>query len=811
MFKKLIGNFIMKQISIIFLVFNLSIFAQWNAVDVSPMSGSLYSIYMIDSMNVLAGFDGPCIVRSHDGGRTWQIKHNMPSNLRIPVYFVDTLNIFTVDFSTLHKTTDGGASWSEVNLPAGVIRISSHNFVTPETGYLFVDQQTTSGNQHRLLKTTNGGVDWRTLDTTFNDIYGIQFDDVNNGWVFGNSVYRTTDGGATFTVFPTPAGITNVRSVDILGNNIVLGGFRYYSIPPYYNSHIVQTAISSDGGTSWAVKDHGSTVEGFPTKIKFVNPNTVMVLPYKGILYTTDKGLTWSRGNAPENQKEYSDFKVLNGRVYATGKGVNFVVSNPDISTPWDLRLDAAFSQFMAADFTGAGLVVANTYGGRVYISRDKGKKWTLKSSSIDIPTSVFITGDSTVYFTDMYKLYKTEDLFSTIDTIADFGMDLIRNVRVRENGEIWLCRGTSIITSTDNGHTWQTRYTSTGTYRYEDLQIFDDGTVYAVNGEVLKSTDNGNSWVRLNIPLTIANDIDFYNGSNGYIGNKGEAYYRTTDGGMSFQKLVIPGMSAPQKIQCQDSLNFMLSANELYTTYDGGWMWKVNEFSIPVQYKTFKWMYLFDHFDGIVIGDSKGSLFVTSNRGNTPVELSGFSAVSLGNKVALQWTTETETNNMGFEIERRYKHGDWKTIAFSKGSGTSTRRIYYGYDDLEAKAPAILYYRLKQIDYNGEFEYSNEVEVLLGEVPENYSINQNYPNPFNPSTQVSFSLPEENEVVIRVFNAMGELVKEINRGILPHGNFDQDIEMGDSPSGIYFCQVLCTNTISGRTKSLTIKMALMK
>lgn len=101
----------MKQISIIFLVFNLSIFAQWNAVDVSPMSGSLYSIYMIDSMNVLAGFDGPCIVRSHDGGRTWQIKHNMPSNLRIPGYFVDTLNIFTVDFSTLHKTTDGGASW----------------------------------------------------------------------------------------------------------------------------------------------------------------------------------------------------------------------------------------------------------------------------------------------------------------------------------------------------------------------------------------------------------------------------------------------------------------------------------------------------------------------------------------------------------------------------------------------------------------------------------------------------------------------------------------------------------------------------
>ncbi len=85
------------------------------------------------------------------------------------------------------------------------------------------------------------------------------------------------------------------------------------------------------------------------------------------------------------------------------------------------------------------------------------------------------------------------------------------------------------------------------------------------------------------------------------------------------------------------------------------------------------------------------------------------------------------------------------------------------------------------------------------------------YPNPLNPSTKVTFSLPEENKVVIRVFNPMGELVKEIDRGILPHGNFEQDIEMGNQSSGIYFCQVLCTNTVSGRTKSLTIKMALMK
>jgi len=805
---------------ILLFVMSSTLFPQWNHVDVSPLSGSIYEFYMIDSLNIVAGFSGDSqnIIRSRDGGKTWELMYIIPPGYSSQLNFVDSLNIFTSALTgapnRLSKTTDGGASWNDISLPVSVLDVDQVKFVSPAIGYVFVVQQTTAGNKSRVLKTTNGGIEWEVLDTSISKIHWTQFDDPNNGWIFGDNVYRTTDGGASFTIFPTPQGITKVRSADILGNNIVLGGYRDYSIPPYYNSFIIQTALSSDGGSTWNVKDHGDkTVEGYPLKIQFADPNTVVVLRAykKGVLYTNNRGLTWSTGNSPENLYSYTDLQTLGGKVYMSGDGSTFMASGSDILAPWDLRLSAGFTQFKTADFTKAGLAIALTTGGNVYISRDKGENWTKKITSMASPTSVFITGDSTVYFTDMYRLFRTDDFFSTFDTIADFGMDMVRNVRVRGNGEIWLCRGTSIIMSTDNGQTWQTRYTSTGPYWYDDLQIFDDGTIYVVNGEVLKSTDNGNSWVKLNIPIQSATEIEFYDGKNGFIGNRGEAFYRTTDGGMSFQKLLIPGMSAPQKIHCQDSINYMLSANELYSTYDGGWMWKVNEFSTQPFDKTFNWMYLFDYFDGIVIGLSKQRLFVTSNRGNTPVELSLFSALPFGNKVVLQWTTETETNNMGFEIERKYKYGDWKKIAFSKGSGTSIRKIFYGYDDYEPKAPAILYYRLKQIDYNGEFEYSNEVEVLLGEISENYAIQQNYPNPFNPSTKVTFSLPEENKVVIKVFNAMGEQVKEIDRGVLSHGYFEQDFEMGTESSGMYFCQVLCTNTISGRTKSLTVKMVLMK
>jgi hypothetical protein len=151
------------------------------------------------------------------------------------------------------------------------------------------------------------------------------------------------------------------------------------------------------------------------------------------------------------------------------------------------------------------------------------------------------------------------------------------------------------------------------------------------------------------------------------------------------------------------------------------------------------------------------------------------------------------------------------RKLVFQKVTERQHKKSITTFDDLTLSEQGFIYYRLKQIDYNGDFHYSKEVEVIYGEIPENYAIQQNYPNPFNPSTKVTFSLPEENKVVIRVFNAMGELVKEIDKGILSHGYFEQDFEMSNESSGMYFCQVLCTNTISGRTKSLTIKMVLMK
>ncbi|MBK7868625.1 MAG: hypothetical protein IPJ75_17425 [Ignavibacteriales bacterium] len=627
----------MKRLFIILLVFSSVIFSQWDRVDLMPMRGSMQSFYLIDSLNIIASFklNLKKIVRSSDGGRSWKYTHDIPANISAGLHFVDSLNFFAAGNSAnlIAKTSDGGMTWIDLTLPSSVVEVRSFQFVTTSTGYVYVNQGSMSNPKLRLLKTTNGGVEWQTLDTTLGTIYRVQFIDAMDGWLFGNTVYRTTDGGSTFTIFPTPSGIETFSCVDVVGNNIAFAGYRYFFVPPIYSTRLVQTALSTDGGSTWRVKDHGETMEGDPNKIKFIDSNTVVVLrPWfgseisKAVLITTDKGLTWSEGNFPENTYYYYDFRILDGRVYMAGEGATFVASGQVISEPWEIRIATETTSILAADFSESGLVVAISGQPQIYISRDKGNSWFKRFSPVFYPGSVFISNDTTVYVGSGQILYKTDDLFSSIDTIAQFP-GLVQNIQLKNNGDIWLSSNNVILSSSDNGMSWVTRYTSTG-YSVSGLEVFDDGTVYAaIDGGVLKSTDYGISWVTLSLPVQNVYLIEFYDSKNGFIGKQGTAFYRTRDGGLTFQQLTIPGMSAPQKLQCQDSLTFMLSANELFSTYNGGWNWKVNEFSTQPAYKNFGWMYLFNQLDGIIIGYDKRDIFITTNAGNTPVELSSFTA----------------------------------------------------------------------------------------------------------------------------------------------------------------------------------------
>lgn len=175
------------------------------------------------------------------------------------------------------------------------------------------------------------------------------------------------------------------------------------------------------------------------------------------------------------------------------------------------------------------------------------------------------------------------------------------------------------------------------------------------------------------------------------------------------------------------------------------------------------------------------------SNHYPLPVELTSFAASVHKSKVTLIWSTATEVNNYGFSIERRDKYDGYKEIGFVRGSGNSNSPKNYTFSD-QPLGGIDFKYRLKQIDFDGTYEYSNEIEVIFTELNQ-YTLEQNYPNPFNPTTTIRFSLPVESFVNLKIFNLLGERVVEVIAKNFNEGLHELKFDGSHLASGVYFYQ----------------------
>lgn len=195
------------------------------------------------------------------------------------------------------------------------------------------------------------------------------------------------------------------------------------------------------------------------------------------------------------------------------------------------------------------------------------------------------------------------------------------------------------------------------------------------------------------------------------------------------------------------------------------------------------------------------GGGFIISVTNVLPVELTSFTAKANGHSVILNWSTATETNNQGFEIERKSQNTSWITIGFVAGSGTTTENRDYSFIDNSINSESYLY-RLKQIDFNGSSEYSNIVEITAN-VPAEYSLSQNYPNPFNPATKIKFTLPEASLVKLKVFNSIGEEVANLVNKLYEAGSHEIVFNASNLTSGIYFVRMESGSFVSSRKITL--------
>ena len=172
---------------------------------------------------------------------------------------------------------------------------------------------------------------------------------------------------------------------------------------------------------------------------------------------------------------------------------------------------------------------------------------------------------------------------------------------------------------------------------------------------------------------------------------------------------------------------------------------------------------------------------------GPLPVELTSFTAALNGNDIDLQWQTATETNNSGFEILRFDQNDNygWEKISFVPGHGTTTASKNYSFTD-ENVLPGIYSYRLKQINLDGSFSYSEIIEVEVT-APLVFSLEQNYPNPFNPTTNIKFQIADFGSVSLKIYDVLGNEVAQLVNEEKEAGTYNYNWDASNLTSGIYF------------------------
>lgn len=260
-------------------------------------------------------------------------------------------------------------------------------------------------------------------------------------------------------------------------------------------------------------------------------------------------------------------------------------------------------------------------------------------------------------------------------------------------------------------------------------------------------------------------------------------------------------------QILASDNSTVIVSPTEIIWTqtylggndYQGTWSGTINLLTGLAASTTYKL-----HIWAKSWGSSQGDSWLTNGGANyvgtfttdgtVPVELSSFSALIKNKSVILVWHTATEVNNYGFEIEKRQSsiaNSQWSKVGFVKGNGNSNSAKEYSFADNSATTGKYIY-RLKQIDNDGKYEYSKEVEVDLGK-PTTFALNQNYPNPFNPTTVISYQLPANSYVTLKVYNAIGTEVTTLVNEYKEAGSYTYELGSANSgknyklSSGIYF------------------------
>ena len=427
----------------------------------------------------------------------------------------------------------------------------------------------------------------------------------------------------------------------------------------------------------------------------------------------------------------------------------------------------------------GTFLVAIESSPDKILKTTDDGQTWTISLDNLSlsffgIPMSPDPSNPNTIYTMSGVNFYRSTDFGDTWPIIStSTGLSSAPcDIEKFPNSDVILLgdNGFGIVRSTDGGLTWGQVYATSGEIPTISVSHTNPGVAFATKwsggGGFLKSTDYGATWSSISgfggINMwgvhVMPNDGNIVMASCYGCGQS----WRSIDEGATFTQISIP--SAGYQVVVVDSIT-------QYAAQSGGF-YKLES----------------DNF--------------------IPVEITSFTALTNDSQIILDWITASELNNRGFEIEQSFDNESFTKLGFIVGSGSTSEQRNYSYTVNNAPA-GLQYYRLKQLDYDGSYEYSPIVEIE-GPLPAEFALTQNYPNPFNPSTAITFSLPVDSDVQLSLYNMLGQKVDDLANTQLQAGTHKVDFIADGLSSGTYIYVIKATGS-NGSGFFEAKKLTLMK
>lgn len=471
----------------------------------------------------------------------------------------------------------------------------------------------------------------------------------------------------------------------------------------------------------------------------------------------------------------FTDVHFINSSTgYAVSGGLNNqMLKTTDGGSSWSPIATSTYSPSYI-DFYNSYSGYASTEGTWGYYSADGGSAWYIKYSSSN-PYDCAMSSAYNVILVGSYgSIRRSTDQGTNFTSVYTGNSYDLNSVFFYNENYGWVCgKGASAYYTTDGGVNWTINYvTSTApTLHYmQSIYFVSQTTGWCVGGysgnysPIYKTTDGGVNWVKQTQSLTAnqLNGVFFINSNTGWA---------VGDGGVI-----------------------------LYTT-NGGTNW-VSQSSGTTE--NLKEVFFVNSTNGVVVGNN-GTILRTVEAG-LPVELTSFTAAVSKSTVTLRWTTATEVNNYGFYIERTEEvsqSANWVETGFVEGNGNSNSEKIYTYTNTPEK-PGRYFYRLKQVDTDGQFEYSETIHAEI-KTPSNVLLLNNYPNPFNPHTTISYELAGRTTIVIEIYNQLGQKLVTVNEGEKEAGYHKFEFDGNNLSGGVYLCRVK-----SGGSDKM-IKMLLLK